>query len=133
MKTILVIEDEWVIASVLEYVLSDAGYRVITTPNGRVVLERSKAERPDLILLDFMMPVMNGAATMQALKADPDLKDIPVILMTSLPERSVAKQAEGYRRYLSKPFLDSELLSAVRGVLEEDGGSIDGGGAAMRP
>jgi CheY-like chemotaxis protein len=122
MKTILVIDDEWVIASVLEFVLSDAGYRVITTPNGRAGLDRIKTERPDLILLDFMMPVMNGAATMKALKADPDLKDIPVILMTSLPERAVAQEAEGYKRYLSKPFLDTELLSAVRRILEEDDG-----------
>jgi CheY-like chemotaxis protein len=80
-----------------------------------------KSERPGLIWLDVMMPVLNGEATMEALKADPDLKSIPVILMTSLPERAVATQAAGYRRYLSKPFLDSELLAAVRSVLGDDG------------
>jgi CheY-like chemotaxis protein len=119
MKTILVVDDEWVIVSVLELVLTDAGYRVVTAPNGRIGLERLAETRPDVILLDFMMPVMNGAAMFQALQAHRDYKDIPVILMTSLPERVVRNEVDGYKLYLSKPFLDRELLSAIDQALTD--------------
>jgi CheY-like chemotaxis protein len=120
MKTILIVEDEWAIASVLEFVLTDAGYRVITAPNGRIGLERLAETKADLILLDFMMPVMNGAATMRALKAHPDYRNIPVILMTSLPERAVRQEINGYELYLPKPFLDRDLLSAIERALSKD-------------
>ena len=71
MRTILVVDDEWAIAEVLESLLSDEGYRVIIANNGRQALERLSEWPPDLIMLDFMMPVMDGRATLEALKGDP--------------------------------------------------------------
>ena len=72
MRTILVVDDEWAIAEVLESLLSDEGYRVIIANNGRQALERLSEWPPDLIMLDFMMPVMDGRATLEALKGRPE-------------------------------------------------------------
>jgi CheY-like chemotaxis protein len=60
MPTVLIVEDEWVIADALTAALTDAGYRVLTAANGRIALELLAELRPDVILLDFMMPIMNG-------------------------------------------------------------------------
>jgi CheY-like chemotaxis protein len=117
-RTLLLVDDEWVIAEALEGVLSDAGYRVLTAPNGKQALARLTEIRPDVILLDFMMPVMNGAATLAALAHDPSLRDIPVILMSSLPEPRVRERADGYAGFLAKPFTAAEALKAIAAVLE---------------
>jgi len=113
MKTVLVVDDEWIIATVIEEILVEAGYRVLTAPNGQVALERLAVEMPDAILVDYMMPIMNGAALLAHLAADERHSRIPVILMTSLPEPVVARDCNDYTTYLSKPFLDSELLAAI--------------------
>lgn len=122
MKTVLVVDDEWVIADALESVLTDAGYRVLIAPNGRQGLARLTEMRPDVILLDFMMPMMNGADMMAALAADPAHKDIPVIMMSSLPESTVAEEVNGYALFLNKPFLATDVLQAVSTVLESAAG-----------
>jgi CheY-like chemotaxis protein len=120
MRTVLVVDDEFGIAEVLAEVLGDAGYDVVTAIHGRQALERVVARRPDLILLDFMMPVMNGPVTVTALLADPAHRTIPVIVMSSLPESAVAAQMRGYAAFLRKPFKIAVLLETIAGVL--DGG-----------
>ena len=119
MKTILVVDDEWVIADALEAVLADAGYRVLTAANGRQGLARLAEIRPDVILLDVMMPVMDGPGMLAALAADAAHRDIPVILMSSLGRDAVAGVAQGHRAFLSKPFFGPELLRLVAQVLGE--------------
>jgi CheY-like chemotaxis protein len=113
MKTVLIIDDEWVVANVIEFVLGDAGYRVLTAPNGRAGLTLIAESRPDIILLDYMMPVLNGAATLRELANSSDYRDIPVVLMSSLPEQAVMTEAKGYVAFLQKPFLDRELLAIL--------------------
>ncbi|QFU17601.1 response regulator [Microvirga thermotolerans] len=120
MKTILVVDDEWAIAEVLEALLADEGYRVIVANNGKQGLERLREWRPDLIMLDFMMPILDGPATFAALKADPATASIPVILMSSLPEETVAQRCAGYRSFLRKPFRIAAVLAAVDGALGRD-------------
>ena len=117
-RTLLLVDDEWVIAEALEGVLADAGYRVLTAPNGKQALARLMEARPDVILLDFMMPVMNGAATLAALAGDPALREIPVVMMSSLPEARVKERANGYAAFLSKPFTAAEALKTIAEVLE---------------
>jgi CheY-like chemotaxis protein len=117
MPTVLIVEDEWVIADALTAALTDAGYRVLTAANGRIALELLAELRPDVILLDFMMPIMNGAATLDAINANPEFRDIPVIFMTSLAESRVAEQATGFRGFLGKPFTTSRVLETVATVL----------------
>jgi CheY-like chemotaxis protein len=116
-KTVLVVDDEWVIADTVAAVLSDAGYHVLIAANGRQGLERLAEERPDIILLDVMMPVLDGPGMLQAMAKDPALQDLPVVLMSSLPERTVAMMADGHRAFLPKPFLTPELLGVLERVL----------------
>src|SRR6185437_10829815 len=104
MRTVLVVDDEFGIAEVLAELLGDAGYRVLTAIHGRQALERLVETRPDVILLDFMMPVLKGPGTLAALAGDPRHQGIPVVMMSSLPEPVVAEQVHGYAAFLRKPF-----------------------------
>jgi CheY-like chemotaxis protein len=117
MPTVLVVDDEFGIAEVLTEILGDAGYHVLTAIHGRQALEQIAETRPDVILLDFMMPVLNGPGTLAALAADPAHRDIPVVLMSSLPEASVAEQASGYSAFLRKPFRVAAVLEAIARAL----------------
>jgi CheY-like chemotaxis protein len=118
LKTILVVDDEWAIAEVLEALLSDEGYRVVVAHNGRQGLDRLGEGPPNLIMLDFMMPVMDGPATLQALKDNPATSTIPVILMSSLPEETVVERASGYSAFLRKPFRITTVLNIIEKTLQ---------------
>ena len=118
MVAILVVEDEFGIAEVLEAALVDAGHEVFIAINGRQGLERL-AERPvQLILLDFMMPVLDGPGMLRAMTADPKYRRVPVIVMSSLPEAAVAEVAGGmYAGFLRKPFKLQAVIELVDRVL----------------
>jgi CheY-like chemotaxis protein len=116
-RTILVADDEWAIAEVLESLLSDEGYRVIIANNGKQALERLAEWPPDLIMLDFMMPVMDGKATLEALKGNPKTAEIPVIVMSSLPEETIRERCSGYEMFLRKPFRISAVLDTIETAL----------------
>ena len=118
MTTVLVVDDEPLIAMALEAMLEDAGYRVATAANGRQGLERlAEAPRPDLVLLDMMMPVMNGPAMLAAMAADPGLRRIPVIVLSSLPEEAIRARADGVAAILLKPYTAEQVLDAIARVL----------------
>ena len=120
MATILVVDDEPLIAMALEAALEDAGYRVATAANGRQGLERlAEAPRPDLVLLDMMMPVMSGPAMLAAMAADPGLDGIPVIVLSSLPEEAVRARAQGVAAVLRKPYTVDQVLGAITQVLSK--------------
>ena len=85
MAVVLVGDDEVGIANLLSDVLSDEGHRVLGAANGHEALKRAEEERPDLVITDFMMPVMDGAQLIKALADHPDLKDVSVFLMSSAP------------------------------------------------
>lgn len=129
MRTVLVVDDELGVLLVLEAVLSDAGYRVVTAGNGRQGVELARAERPDLVLMDWMMPLMDGPAAVAAMRADPELAAIPVIVMSGAPEASLRGRLDGYAAFLRKPFRDEEVLAAVGWILGTGG---DNGGAGHR-
>ena len=92
MATVLIVEDEIGIGGLLEDVLLDEGHSVLLASNGRQALELVARNRPELILTDYMMPVMDGAAFIQALADDPSSAGIPVLVMSSMPEEIVAKR-----------------------------------------
>ena len=119
MTTVLVVDDEALIAMALEAALEDAGYRVATAANGRQGLERlAEAPRPEIVLLDMMMPVMNGPAMLAAMAADPELRGIPVVVLSSLPEEAVrARVGEGVAAILLKPCRAEQVLEAIARVL----------------
>lgn len=120
MTTILVVEDEPLIAMALEAELEDAGYRVVIAANGQQGLERlAEAPRPDLVLTDMMMPIMGGAEMIAAMSANPELGGLPVIVLSSLPEETVRKRANGAAAILRKPYTAAEILGAIARVLGE--------------
>ncbi|MBV9198926.1 MAG: response regulator [Alphaproteobacteria bacterium] len=118
MALILVVDDEFSVAEVLQSVLADSGHEVITAVNGRQALERLGERRPDLVLLDFMMPIMDGPALLRAMKRDPAYHDIPAVIMSSLPKRVVAQAAGGlFSAILRKPFKLAAVIETVETVL----------------
>ncbi len=117
MPTVLVVDDEFGIVEVLETILIDEGYRVLTACNGKQGLERLSTERPDVVLLDFMMPILGGAEVLRAMAAEPTYQGIPVIMISSLGENVLAKKCTGYVAYLRKPFRADAVLSTIARVL----------------
>lgn len=118
MRTVLVVDDEFGTVEVLVAALEDTGYRVLTAPNGRRALERLEENKPDLVISDFMMPLMDGAAMVAAMRANPSFRDIPVVMMSAAPEAALRKHLDGYEAFLRKPFRIPALLEIVRSVLE---------------
>jgi CheY-like chemotaxis protein len=118
---ILIIDDVISVAEVVEAILTDAGHEVVTASNGRQGLERAKEKRPDLVLLDFMMPIMSGPSMLKALEEDPGLREVPVVIMSSLPGSTVAQSVEGaYVAFLRKPFKLRDVVNVVNGALRDD-------------
>lgn len=122
MATVLVVEDEFGIAELLDAVLTEEGYQVVTAMNGRDGLELLARERPVLVISDYMMPVMDGAILLTRIRADPALQGIPVVMMSSMTEAAIAQRCTGYTAFLRKPFKLFELLDVVEQVLEKGDG-----------
>jgi DNA-binding response OmpR family regulator len=114
-KHILVVEDEADLATLVQVNLDLAGYRVSSARNGAEGLQRVRQERPDLVLLDVMMPVLDGWQVLRAIKEDEELRDLPVVMLTALSEeRDVIRgHLQGAVRYVTKPFEMRALLRAV--------------------
>ncbi len=113
--SILVVDDSKTNLSVLGTILLDDGYHVALASSGREALEHTQKESPDLILLDVIMPNMDGFEVCRQLKANTSTKDIPVIFLTALAETSYklkAFEAEGVD-YITKPFVQEEVLARV--------------------
>jgi CheY-like chemotaxis protein len=115
MTKILVIDDETLIRTIMCDMLEGAGYEVVVAPSGEEGLRLAKAERPDCVLLDIMMPGMDGYETCSALKADPDLAHIPVLLASASSDVRIIDQAErvGAFNVLQKPFRFEQLQHVV--------------------
>ena len=117
MATVLVVDDEFGIVDVIETILTDEGYRVLTACNGKQGLVRLSEERPDVILLDYMMPILSGAEMLRAMATDPAYQRIPVIMISSLREDVIAERCKGYAAFLHKPFKAAAVLSTVARIL----------------
>ncbi len=122
MAVVLIVDDEFGVVNLLKDVLVDEGYRVLVASNGRQALGRAAEERPDVVFTDLMMPVMDGAALIKAMAADAALKDVPVVLMSSLPEAGMAERSPGYSLFLRKPFKIFDIVDIVVGLLERKSG-----------
>ena len=114
--TILVVDDEPLNLELLAQELEDEGYRLVEAQSGEAALTACSVQAPDLILLDIMMPGMDGLETCKRLKADAELADIPVIFMTALSEAEdkVAAFRAGGADYITKPFQSEEVLARIR-------------------
>lgn len=117
MGTVLVVDDEFGIAELIDAILSDEGHRVVIAVNGRQGLQMLASEHPALVFLDYMMPVMNGAAMLRAMAEDVSLQGIPVVIMSSIPEATVAQRCAGYVAFLRKPFKITEVTALTERLI----------------
>jgi two-component system alkaline phosphatase synthesis response regulator PhoP/two-component system response regulator VicR len=128
MPRILAVDDEPNIVRLIEVNLVRHGYQVETANNGVQALERIRANRPDLVVSDVMMPEMDGFELLTNIRKDPALADLPVIMLTAKAQDK--NVMEGYSRgadlYLTKPFNPAELLAFVRRILSSASGDDDG-------
>jgi CheY-like chemotaxis protein len=115
MAKILVVDDEPLLRAMLRDALDAAGYTVLEAEDGRSALVTAKAEHPDCILLDVIMPDLDGYQTCELLKADPDLAAIPVLLISATTDLRVVDNAErvGAAGILPKPFAAERVQHAV--------------------
>ena len=119
---ILVVDDDENIRKTVKLRLEEAGgYQVITACNGVEALEMAKAHNPDLILLNVMMPKLNGIMTTLRLKGAEQTKSIPVIIMTGIKERDemILARHVGAADYITKPFESAELLKKIERLLSK--------------
>lgn len=120
MATVLVVDDEFGIAELFEAILEDEGHRVLTAANGKQGLEALATERPDLVFLDYMMPVMDGAGMLRGMADDPSLRGVPVVVMSSMPEATVAERCSGYVAFMRKPFKITEVVGLAARLMGKD-------------
>lgn len=118
---VLIVDDEPDLVSTVEYRLKFAACHTVTASNGQEGLERAAAEKPDLILLDTNMPVMDGHEMLGRLRADPALQQIPVIMLTARCESRdiAAASAYGVSDYVTKPFDFAELMAKIQSILKD--------------
>jgi CheY-like chemotaxis protein len=118
-QKILIVDDEPHMLRVTELSLRKGGFSLIIGRNGRQALELAARERPDLIVMDVVMPELDGLAALAQLKASPDTAAIPVIMLTARGQIVARQQAEtsGAALYLTKPFSPSQLLAEVQRLI----------------
>ena len=121
-KRILAVDDEIDVLLIVKTALQTEGYEVDTASNGPDALALTKENRPDLILLDVMMPGMSGFDVLRALKAEDATATIPVIMLTGVSERGKIQEAlaSGTEYYIVKPFEFHDLISKVNQALNSD-------------
>jgi DNA-binding response OmpR family regulator len=121
MKKILVVDDEEDILHFLELVLQEKDYEVATASGGHEALTKAQMERPDLVLLDVMMPQMDGWEVLKLLRVDDATAKIPVAMLSARTEAKDRVQGlqEGAIDYICKPFSLQELLSKIEGVFTQ--------------
>ncbi len=127
-KKILAVDDEKHIVRLVQVNLERQGYEVVTAFDGKEALQKVQEENPDLVVLDVMMPYMDGFEVLQNLRRNPATRDIPVIMLTAKAQDADVFKGwqSGVDLYLTKPFNPMELLSFVKRIFDsmegEDGG-----------
>jgi len=118
-KKILLVDDSATVLMMERMILAAERFEIVTASNGREGQEKAKSEQPDLILMDIMMPQVNGLEACKALRADPATRHIPIILVTTRGEAQSMEQGyeNGCNDYVTKPVNSAELLGKVRSLL----------------
>lgn len=120
MKRILVIEDEPTINMILEEVLTDEGYNILTALNGQSGLKVVEEVLPDLVITDLRMPDLSGRSVVEAIRVNPKLVEIPIIIISGAVSESDEFPAEGsYQAHLRKPFDLIDVISTVEELLRD--------------
>ena len=121
-RTVLVVDDEPDVLLLCRVNLEFEGYEVLEAADGEQAMERIRAHRPDVVLLDVMMPKMDGWQVLSAVKADADLADIPVVMLTAKvqDQDQIRGWSQGAADYITKPFSPLALSQVLQDVLETD-------------
>jgi len=119
--TILVIEDDPLTSRLVELTLANAGYRVVVASNGPQGIEMAQVDPPDLILLDLILPGLDGFAVLAQLRAGSRTADVPVVIISSKSQLADKQTAfnDGASAYLTKPYKRLELLQTISSLLSE--------------
>ena len=117
---ILIVDDEPYMIRLLQHHIERAGFRMVKATNGREALERIREDRPALVIMDVMMPEINGLEVLAELRQREETRGLPVIIMTANAQRFTREQAEaaGVSAFLTKPFSPTQLMNEVRRQLE---------------
>src|SRR5579862_6075603 len=117
-KKILAVDDERHIVRLVQVNLQRAGYEVVTAFDGKEALEKVESENPDLVVLDVMMPYMDGFEVLKTLRKDPRTRELPVIMLTAKAQDADVFRGwqSGVDCYLTKPFNPMELISFVKRI-----------------
>jgi two-component system, OmpR family, alkaline phosphatase synthesis response regulator PhoP len=117
-RTLLVVDDEPSILETTRFILESEGYRVLAARDGEEALEVLRRERPPIVLLDVMIPKLNGFDVCRAIKADPELRSTFVLVLTARGQRADEAMAleAGADTYMRKPFDDEEILACIEAV-----------------
>jgi DNA-binding response OmpR family regulator len=115
MSHVLIADDDPLLRAILEHKLTAAGHTVTSVENGREALDRAELDHPDIIVLDAMMPVMDGFEALRRLKSNPAMHDVEVVMLTALKreEDVVSALKLGAADYLAKPFNPDELVARL--------------------
>lgn len=118
-QTILVVDDERDLLDLIEYNLKKEGFKVLKAENGEEGISKAKEHRPDLILLDIMMPKMDGLETVEIMRKDDDLKKTPIIFLTARSDEKTEIDGlnKGGDDYITKPISTTKLVSRIKAVL----------------
>ncbi|HZF43280.1 MAG TPA: response regulator [Sphingomonadaceae bacterium] len=119
MPTILIADDDELLAALVQFKLEAAGHRVVVARDGAAALAQVSRQRPDLVVLDAMMPVLTGSEVLARLKGDPATASVPVIMLTARRAQDdvVSALRAGAADYLTKPFIPEELVARVETAL----------------
>ena len=117
-KKVLVVDDSVTETMNMQGILSDAGCVVITASNGKDAVSKAKAERPDVIFLDIIMPDMDGFETCRVLKGDKDTASIPIVILSSKDQKAdmLWAQMQGAQAYVTKPYTPDQIVDKLRAV-----------------
>jgi CheY-like chemotaxis protein len=120
-QTILLVDDEPLWLDAMRMVLKDEGYRTITVTSGEEALLKLQRQKPDLIMTDVRMPVMNGFDLYQKIREIPKLARVPIVFMSSIDDYYAKRTAKelGAQGYITKPSFSEDLRKSVRSFLEE--------------
>ncbi len=120
-KKILVVEDEESLLKLESILLTSKGYEVTGVSNGLAALESLAKSRPDLVLLDIMLPAMDGFEVCQRIKSDPATRDIPVVMLTAKKSREdmARGQQVGADWYITKPFKSANVIETIQRFLNK--------------
>lgn len=120
-KKILCVDDSNVVLLMEKLILTKADYQLITAGTGREAIDKAQSEKPDLILLDVVMPVMDGFEACRHLRASDDTRHIPIIMVTTRSEASSVEHGyvNGCNDYVTKPIDGLELLAKIKNCLGE--------------